>query len=77
MGLSRRSSNISGNYWESEVYKCCKNWLQDFSFPAELNDTNIVLIMKKENGGENGGPASNNSMQRVIQDSCESSWQIG
>lgn len=31
-----------------EVFKCCKNWLQDFSFPAELNDTNLVLIPKKE-----------------------------
>lgn len=31
-----------------EVFSCCKNWLQDCSFPAELNDTNLVLIPMKE-----------------------------
>lgn len=31
-----------------EVYDCCKDWLQDNSFPADLNSTNIVLIPKKD-----------------------------
>lgn len=30
-----------------EVYSCCKYWLAEFSFPAEINDTNVVLIPKK------------------------------
>ncbi|XP_074356116.1 uncharacterized protein LOC141695803 [Apium graveolens] len=32
-----------------EVFLCCKEWLQVGSFPAHLNDTNVVLIPKKEN----------------------------
>lgn len=31
-----------------EVFSCCKEWLRDFSFPVEINDTNLVLIPKKE-----------------------------
>lgn len=31
-----------------EIFNCCKQWLQSCSFPAELNDTNIVLIPKKD-----------------------------
>ncbi|KAL8097405.1 hypothetical protein AgCh_030509 [Apium graveolens] len=32
-----------------EVFLCCKEWLVSCSFPANLNDTNVVLIPKKEN----------------------------
>lgn len=31
-----------------EVYTCCRDWLSTSSFPANLNDTNVVLIPKKE-----------------------------
>lgn len=40
------------NFWSilgREVYECCKIWLNTISFPAQLNDTNVVLIPKKEN----------------------------
>lgn len=40
------------HFWEMlgfEVFKCCKSWLQEFMFSAEVKDTNIVLISKKEN----------------------------
>lgn len=32
-----------------EVFDCCKEWLEINSFPSELNNTNVVLIPKKEN----------------------------
>lgn len=32
-----------------EVYTCCRDWLNTNSFTANLNDTNVVLIPKKEN----------------------------
>lgn len=32
-----------------EVYQCCKEWLQGNPFPADLNNTNVVLIPKKAN----------------------------
>lgn len=32
-----------------EIFKCCVDWLKDASFPSYLNDTNVVLIPKKEN----------------------------
>lgn len=31
------------------MFRCCKTWLAESSFPAEVNDTNLVLIPKKEN----------------------------
>lgn len=31
-----------------EVYQCCVNWLNEKSFPTNLNVTTIVLIPKKE-----------------------------
>lgn len=40
------------NFWKvlgREVFQCCKKWLQGDSFPADLNSTNIVLILKKDN----------------------------
>lgn len=40
------------NFWNilgSEVFSCCKEWLEKGCFPANLNDTNVVLIPKKEN----------------------------
>lgn len=38
--------------WElvgREVHICCCDWLRDGTFPAELNDTTLVLSPKKEN----------------------------
>lgn len=32
-----------------KIFQRCKNWLQECSFPANLNDINVVLISKKEN----------------------------
>ncbi|XP_074347003.1 uncharacterized protein LOC141685822 [Apium graveolens] len=32
-----------------EAFHCCKEWLTNCSFSANLNDTNVVLIPKKEN----------------------------
>lgn len=40
------------HFWESmgkEVYECCKEWLATCSFPADINNTNLVLIPKKAN----------------------------
>lgn len=31
-----------------EVFVCCREWLRSGPFPANLNDTNVVLIRKKE-----------------------------
>lgn len=33
----------------NELFQCCTKWLDELSFPANLNDTIIVLILKKEN----------------------------
>lgn len=38
------------NFWKimgTEVFECCKKWLQGNSFPADLNHTTVVLISKK------------------------------
>ena len=32
-----------------EVFMGCRDWLRNSSFPANLNDTNVVLIPKKNN----------------------------
>lgn len=32
-----------------EVFNCCREWLENNSFPVDLNDTNLILIPKKEN----------------------------
>lgn len=40
------------HFWKvlgKEVFECCKDWLQGNSFQADLNNTNIVLIPKKDN----------------------------
>lgn len=40
------------NFWNlvgKEVFLSCKRWLQEVTFPANLNDTIVVLIPKKEN----------------------------
>lgn len=31
-----------------DVFNYCKGWLHECSFPGEINDTNLVLIPKKE-----------------------------
>ncbi|XP_074374553.1 uncharacterized protein LOC141714959 [Apium graveolens] len=39
-------------FWDlvgQEVFQCCKSWLSECMFPAELNNTNLVLIPKEEN----------------------------
>ncbi|KAL8090041.1 hypothetical protein AgCh_039489 [Apium graveolens] len=39
------------HFWKligKEVYKCCQKWLADGKFSASVNDTNLVLIPKKE-----------------------------
>lgn len=40
------------NFWSllgKEVFLTCKYWLQTVFFPESLNDTTIVLILKKDN----------------------------
>lgn len=40
------------NFWNvfgKEVFKRCKDWLQGNSLPADLNNTNVVLIPRKNN----------------------------
>lgn len=40
------------NFWTllgKEVFDSCSKWMYELSFPANLNDTNVVLIPKKEN----------------------------
>lgn len=40
------------HFWDivgREVFNCCKGWLEDFAFPAEVNSTNLILIPKKDN----------------------------
>lgn len=32
-----------------EIFLCCKEWLDNCVFPTNVNDTNIVLIPKKDN----------------------------
>lgn len=32
-----------------DIFNCCKEWLAEGSFPANLNDTTLVLIPKKDN----------------------------
>lgn len=31
------------------IFECCKSWLFNCSFPADFNNTNLVLIPKKDN----------------------------
>ena len=40
------------HFWRllgEEVFKCCYQWLDEGIFPAEVNDTTLVLIPKKDN----------------------------
>lgn len=37
------------NLLGKEVFMSCERWLQEVKFPANLNDTIIVLIPKKDN----------------------------
>lgn len=40
------------HFWDLlgvQVFKCCKEWLVEGIFPADVNDTTLVLIPKKEN----------------------------
>lgn len=40
------------HFWDLlgiEVFKCCKQWLEEGVFSAEVNDTTLVLILKKDN----------------------------
>lgn len=45
------NSTFFQHFWSflvREVFKCCKTWLSENAFPLGINDTNIVLIPKKE-----------------------------
>lgn len=45
-----RLDGFSSRGWiGEEVFECCKKWLDDNAFPVELNNTNQVLIPKKDN----------------------------
>lgn len=38
------------HFWQllgREVFSCCKKWLEDCIFPSDVNNTNLVLIPKK------------------------------
>lgn len=40
------------HFWEllrNDIFRCCTDWLKEMAFPANLNDTTLVLIPKKEN----------------------------
>lgn len=40
------------NFWDMlgrEVFECCNKWMQGTPFPSDLNNTNVVLIPKKDN----------------------------
>lgn len=40
------------NFWNligKEVFKCCQQWLVEGTFSADVNDTTLVLIPKKDN----------------------------
>lgn len=46
------SSAFFQYFWDllgEEVFKCCRDWLTEGLFPANLNDTTLVLIPKKDN----------------------------
>ncbi|KAL8149291.1 hypothetical protein AgCh_006337 [Apium graveolens] len=46
------SPAFSQHFWDlvgEDVFKCCKEWLTECTFPAHINDTTLVLIPKKEN----------------------------
>lgn len=39
-------------FWDllgRDIFNCCKSWLTEYKFPANLNDTTLVLIPKKDN----------------------------
>lgn len=39
------------HFWKflgQELFECCKRWMHDLVFPADLNDTTIFLIPKKD-----------------------------
>lgn len=41
------SQGVGNQITDKKVFCCCKDWLSHGSFPAEVNNTNIVLIPKK------------------------------
>ncbi|WOH00018.1 hypothetical protein DCAR_0519374 [Daucus carota subsp. sativus] len=46
------NSAIFQHFWKllgTEVFKCCQQWLNECKFSAEVNETMLVLIPKKEN----------------------------
>lgn len=50
-GLDGLNPAFYQNFWNlmgKEVFECCRAWLKDCKFPADLNSTNIVLIPKIE-----------------------------
>lgn len=48
-GLNQAFFQQFWNILGYEVFLCCKEWLANCSVPANINDTNMVLIPKKEN----------------------------
>lgn len=42
---------FSQHFWKligKGVFKCCEEWLEDGKFPTNINDKNLILILKKE-----------------------------
>lgn len=50
-GLDGLNPAFYQSFWKvpgRKVFQCCKDWIHSYSFPADLNTTNVVLIPKKE-----------------------------
>lgn len=51
-GLNGLNPTFFQHFWKilgKEVFVCCKDWLAEDRFAADVNDTTLVLIPKKDN----------------------------